>query len=131
MMPVEREFVSPDFVRLGTLLACVELIRSGVTCFADMYYFEEEVALRHGRCRAACRLFSDSDEIPCTRRKLLRGVPGRGARLYFALERSPVDHALRSATLTLYMHRRDPPGYRTNWPLSSTCPCTPTWQKLP
>jgi 5-methylthioadenosine/S-adenosylhomocysteine deaminase len=44
MMPVEREFVSPDFVRLGTMLACVELIRSGVTCFADMYYFEEEVA---------------------------------------------------------------------------------------
>lgn len=44
MMPVEREFVSPDFVRLGTQLACVELIRSGVTCFADMYYFEEHVA---------------------------------------------------------------------------------------
>jgi len=44
MMPVEREFVSPDFVRLGTQLACVELIRSGVTCFADMYYFEEDVA---------------------------------------------------------------------------------------
>jgi 5-methylthioadenosine/S-adenosylhomocysteine deaminase len=44
MMPVEREFVSPDFVRLGTLLACGEMIRSGVTCFADMYYFEEDVA---------------------------------------------------------------------------------------
>lgn len=44
MMPVEREFVSPDFVRLGTQIACAELIRSGVTCFADMYYFEEEVA---------------------------------------------------------------------------------------
>ncbi len=44
MMPVEREFVSPDFVQLGTRLACAELIRSGVTCFADMYYFEEEVA---------------------------------------------------------------------------------------
>lgn len=44
MMPVEREFVSPDFVRLGTLLGCVELIRSGVTSFADMYYFEEDVA---------------------------------------------------------------------------------------
>jgi 5-methylthioadenosine/S-adenosylhomocysteine deaminase len=44
MMPVEREFVSPDFVRLGTQLACVELIRCGVTCFADMYYFEEDVA---------------------------------------------------------------------------------------
>lgn len=44
MMPVEREFVSPDFVNLGTKLACLELVRSGVTCFADMYYFEEDVA---------------------------------------------------------------------------------------
>ena len=44
MMPVEREFVSPDFVRLGTQIACLELIRSGVTCFADMYYFEEHIA---------------------------------------------------------------------------------------
>ena len=44
IMPVEREFVSPEFVRLGTSLAAAELIRSGVTAFADMYYFEEEVA---------------------------------------------------------------------------------------
>ena len=44
MMPVERQFVSPEFVRLGTQIACLELIRSGVTCFADMYYFEEHVA---------------------------------------------------------------------------------------
>jgi 5-methylthioadenosine/S-adenosylhomocysteine deaminase len=44
MMPVERQFVSPDFVRLGTMLACAEMIRSGVTCFADMYYFEDDVA---------------------------------------------------------------------------------------
>lgn len=44
MMPVEREFVSPQFVRLGTSLACAELIRSGVTAFADMYYFEDDVA---------------------------------------------------------------------------------------
>ena len=44
MMPVEREFVTEDFVRTGTLLACAEMIRSGITCFADMYYFEEYVA---------------------------------------------------------------------------------------
>lgn len=44
MMPVERKFVSPEFVRLGTLLACAEMIRSGITTFADMYYFEEDVA---------------------------------------------------------------------------------------
>src|SRR3954454_18021929 len=44
MMPVEREFVRPDFVSLGTQLACAEMIRSGTTCFADMYYFEDAVA---------------------------------------------------------------------------------------
>jgi 5-methylthioadenosine/S-adenosylhomocysteine deaminase len=44
MMPVEREFVSPDFVQLGTKLACAEMIRSGVTTFNDMYYFEDHIA---------------------------------------------------------------------------------------
>ncbi len=53
VMPVEREFVSPDFCRLGTLLACAEMIRSGITCFADMYYFEEHVA--HATVEAGMR----------------------------------------------------------------------------
>lgn len=44
MMPVERSFVSPAFVSLGTRLSCAEMIRSGTTCFADMYYFERAVA---------------------------------------------------------------------------------------
>jgi len=44
MMPVEREFVSPEFVKLGTQLSCAEMIRGGTTCFADMFYFEEAVA---------------------------------------------------------------------------------------
>ena len=44
MMPVEREFVNPDFVTLGTKLGCAEMIRSGITCFADMYYFEDAIA---------------------------------------------------------------------------------------
>ena len=44
MMPVEREFVSPEFVRLGTQMGCAEMIKSGVTTFNDMYYFEDEVA---------------------------------------------------------------------------------------
>ena len=44
MMPVEQEFVRPDFCWLGTQLACAEMIRSGTTCYADMYYYEEAVA---------------------------------------------------------------------------------------
>jgi 5-methylthioadenosine/S-adenosylhomocysteine deaminase len=44
LMPLEREFVTPEFVRLGTRLACAEMIRSGITSFADMFYFEEAIA---------------------------------------------------------------------------------------
>jgi len=44
MMPVEREFVGTDFCHVGTLLACAEMIRSGISSFCDMYYYEDEVA---------------------------------------------------------------------------------------
>lgn len=44
MMPVEREFVKPDFVRRGAMLSLAEMLLSGTTTFCDMYYFEEEIA---------------------------------------------------------------------------------------
>ena len=44
MMPVEHEFVNSEFVYDGTMLGCAEFIRSGITTFADMYYFEDDVA---------------------------------------------------------------------------------------
>lgn len=56
MMPTEQNFVTPDFCKLGTLLACAEMIRSGVTMFADMYYFEADVAAATAEAgmRAVC-----------------------------------------------------------------------------
>src|SRR6185436_16283705 len=44
IFPAEAKTVSPAFVRAGTRLAALEMIQSGTTTFADMYYFEEEVA---------------------------------------------------------------------------------------
>jgi 5-methylthioadenosine/S-adenosylhomocysteine deaminase len=44
IFPAEAQTVSPEFVRVGTRLAALEMIQSGTTLFADMYYFEEEVA---------------------------------------------------------------------------------------
>src|SRR5262245_6299430 len=44
IFPAEAKTVSPDFVRAGTRLALLEMIQSGTTTYADMYYFEEEVA---------------------------------------------------------------------------------------
>jgi 5-methylthioadenosine/S-adenosylhomocysteine deaminase len=44
IFPAEAKNVSEEFVRWGTRLAAAEQIRSGVTTFADMYYFEDAVA---------------------------------------------------------------------------------------
>jgi 5-methylthioadenosine/S-adenosylhomocysteine deaminase len=39
--PAEGKHVSAQFVHDGTLLACAEMLKSGVTCFNDMYFFPE------------------------------------------------------------------------------------------
>src|SRR3989441_2553955 len=44
IFPAEAKNVNEEFVRWGTRLAAAEQIRSGVTTFADMYYFEDAVA---------------------------------------------------------------------------------------
>lgn len=44
IFPAEARNVNEAFVRWGTRLALAEQIRSGVTTFADMYYFEDAVA---------------------------------------------------------------------------------------
>ncbi|HEX8987738.1 MAG TPA: TRZ/ATZ family hydrolase [Rhodocyclaceae bacterium] len=42
--PAEAKHVSPDFVRDGTLLACAEMLRGGITCFNDMYFHPRDAA---------------------------------------------------------------------------------------
>jgi len=44
IFPAEAKTVTPEFVRAGTRLAVLEMIQSGTTTYADMYYFEEEIA---------------------------------------------------------------------------------------
>ena len=47
--PAENRHLSEEFASDGTLLACAEMLRGGITCFNDMYFFPEasaEAALR-------------------------------------------------------------------------------------
>src|SRR5688572_28426409 len=44
IFPAEAKTVSPEMVRAGTRLAALEMVQSGTTTYADMYYFEEEIA---------------------------------------------------------------------------------------
>lgn len=42
--PAETKWVNPEFVRDGTELAIVEMLKSGTTCFSDMYFFADATA---------------------------------------------------------------------------------------
>jgi len=50
IFPAEVEFVDPEFVRIGTELACWEMIRGGTTTFVDMYYYPDVIADVVDRC---------------------------------------------------------------------------------
>ncbi len=44
IFPSEVAFVDSEFVRIGTELACWEMIRGGTTTFVDMYYYPDTIA---------------------------------------------------------------------------------------
>jgi 5-methylthioadenosine/S-adenosylhomocysteine deaminase len=58
VLPVARPCMSAEFVREGTQLAVAEMLRAGITAFADMYLFPEEAArvASTARIRAAIGL---------------------------------------------------------------------------
>lgn len=53
--PIENKHVDAQFVQDGTQLACAEMIKGGITCFNDMYFFPESCveAAIHSGMRAA------------------------------------------------------------------------------
>ena len=89
IFPAESKTVSPEFVRAGTKLAALEMIESGTTTFADMYYFEEEIAQE-------------------TRRAGLRGVLGQTVIQFpVADAKTPADALARAETF-ITTYKRDP-----------------------
>ncbi|HRE69936.1 MAG: TRZ/ATZ family hydrolase [Candidatus Accumulibacter sp.] len=84
--PAEAQHVSEQFVYDGTLLACAEMLRGGITCFNDMYFFPgaaADAALASGM-RAAIGLITvdfpssyatDADDY------LAKGLAARDQRL--------------------------------------------------
>jgi 5-methylthioadenosine/S-adenosylhomocysteine deaminase len=64
--PAEGRHVSAAFVRDGTRLACLEMLKGGVTCFNDMYFFSEaavEAAVETGIRIAAGLIVVDRKSV--------------------------------------------------------------------
>jgi 5-methylthioadenosine/S-adenosylhomocysteine deaminase len=89
IFPAEARNVTPDFVRWGTRLACLEMLLSGTTTYADMYYFEDTVAEE-------------------TRRAGLRGVLGETIIGFPAPDAKTPEEALRFAERYIQRYRNDP-----------------------
>ena len=69
IFPAEAKTVSREMVRAGTRLAALEMIQSGTTAYADMYYFEEEIARTDEGCGHARRARTDHHPVSCRRRE--------------------------------------------------------------
>src|SRR5262245_45259846 len=89
IFPAEAKVVSPEFVRVGTELAALEMIESGTTTFVDMYYFEETVA-------------------EAVRRAGLRGVLGQTIIRFKVNDAETPDQALARAERFITAWKADP-----------------------
>ncbi len=89
IFPAEAKTVSPEFVRIGTQLAALEMIESGTTTFADMYYFEDDIA-------------------EATKRAGLRAVLGQSVIKFPVKDAATPEAALERAEAFITKWHRDP-----------------------
>lgn len=64
IFPAEAGFVDEAFVRAGTRLACLEMLRGGITTFVDMYYYEDAIAEEAEACGMRAVLGSTLIDFP-------------------------------------------------------------------
>ena len=62
--PTESKYISEQFVKDGAALAIAEMIRSGTTCFSDMYFFPDQTAEVAHQARMRCQLSFPILEFP-------------------------------------------------------------------
>ncbi len=90
--PAEARWVNPDFVRDGTRLAIAEMLRGGVTCFNDMYFFPEAAAAaaREAGMRACVGLIAV--DFPTAYARHLDEYLDKGLALHEVLKPEPLLH---------------------------------------
>lgn len=62
--PAEAQHVSDNFVKQGTELALAEMIRTGTTCFSDMYFFPDQTATAAHQAGMRCQIAFPILEFP-------------------------------------------------------------------
>ena len=110
IFPAEAKTVSPEMVRVGTRLAALEMIQSGTTAYADMYYFEEEIAAATKEAGIRGVLGQTIIQFPVAGREDAGRRHRPRDRVHQAVEVGRVDRAGDRAALDVYARRGDAEG---------------------
>ena len=112
IFPAEAATVTAEFVRLGTQLAALEMIRTGTTTFVDMYYFEDEVAKVADESGMRAIVGESVLEFPVPDAASADEAPRLYARADQQVERPPEGHRHRRAARAVHARARDAATHR-------------------
>jgi 5-methylthioadenosine/S-adenosylhomocysteine deaminase len=87
--PAEERCMSADFVRHGTQLAIAEMLRAGITSFADMYWFPEETARAASAARMRAAIGLPVADVPNRWADSATGHLARAERLWDEYQTDP------------------------------------------
>jgi 5-methylthioadenosine/S-adenosylhomocysteine deaminase len=90
--PAEAKHVSDEFVHDGSLLATAEMLRGGVTCFNDMYFFPEVTAAVARDCGMRAYVGLIALDFPTAYARSLDEYLDKGLALHAALQTEPLLH---------------------------------------
>jgi 5-methylthioadenosine/S-adenosylhomocysteine deaminase len=88
--PAENRWVSEAFVQDGAQLAMAEMLRGGITCFNDMYFFPEVVANAVNACGMRACIGLIVIDFPSTWAKDADDYLRKGSALYPTLDQEPL-----------------------------------------
>ena len=115
IFPAEAKNVNEEFVRWGTKLAAAEQIRSGVTTFADMYYFEDAVAEETKAAGMRGVLGETFIDFPAPDNKIERGDDGLHGEVFEEVAGGCADSCGSGAAFDLYVLEEDDSGCGGSW----------------
>ena len=108
-------------VRIGTRLAALEMIESGTTTYADMYYFEEEIAQATREAGLRGVLGQTIIQFPGRRREDAGRGAGPRRALHQGVQGRQPDRAGGGAARAVHERRGDPEGRARRWPAATRC----------
>jgi 5-methylthioadenosine/S-adenosylhomocysteine deaminase len=88
--PLERDHISNDFVRDGTDLALAEMLRSGTTCFSDMYFMPQIAAQQVQAAGMRAQLAFPVIDVPNAWSANAEAGMSQGLELYDSMRHEPL-----------------------------------------